>query len=139
LRRNDIYAKEFQCNRYGEFYTPSDPLPAGNPGDLIRSEPMRIVYEPSGLLGSWVATATRIMYLSTDSRGKPTAVTGTYFEPDRPWPGAGPRPLIAFAPGTQGQGDQCAPSRVFGQSIHFSSGLGSRGWAFAAAQWPGRP
>ncbi|GAS85991.1 putative secretory lipase family protein [Mycolicibacterium brisbanense] len=120
---DDIYAKEFQCNRYGEFYTPPDPLPAGNPGDLIRSEPMRIVYEPSGQLGSWVATATRIMYLSNDSRGKPTAVTGTYFEPDRPWPGAGPRPLIAFAPGTQGQGDQCAPSRVFGQSIHFSSGL----------------
>nr|WP_245839797.1 lipase family protein [Mycobacterium aquaticum] len=118
-----MYAKEFQCNRYGEFYTPPDPLPAGNPGDLIRSEPMRIVYEPSGQLGSWVATATRIMYLSNDSRGKPTAVTGTYFEPDRPWPGAGPRPLIAFAPGTQGQGDQCAPSRVFGQSIHFSSGL----------------
>ncbi|WP_396898091.1 lipase family protein [Mycolicibacterium sp.] len=118
-----MYAKEFQCNRYGEFYTPPDPLPAGDPGDLIRTEPMRLVYEPSGQLGSWVATGTRIMYRSTDSRGNPTAVTGTYFEPDRPWPGAGPRPLIAFAPGTQGQGDQCAPSRVFEQSIHFSSGL----------------
>ena len=33
---DDIYAKEFQCNRYGEFYTPPDPLPAGKPGDLIR-------------------------------------------------------------------------------------------------------
>lgn len=120
---DDIYAKEFQCNRYGEFYTPPDPLPAGDPGDLIRTEPMRLVYEPSGQLGSWVATGTRIMYRSTDSRGNPTAVTGTYFEPDRPWPGGGPRPLIAFAPGTQGQGDQCAPSRVFEQSIHFSSGL----------------
>ncbi|WP_229481011.1 lipase family protein [Mycolicibacterium mageritense] len=118
-----MYAKEFQCNRYGEFYTPPDPLPAGDPGDLIRTEPMRLVYEPSGQLGSWVATGTRIMYRSTDSRGNPTAVTGTYFEPDRPWPGGGPRPLIAFAPGTQGQGDQCAPSRVFEQSIHFSSGL----------------
>ncbi|WP_396895414.1 lipase family protein, partial [Mycolicibacterium sp.] len=119
----DIYAYEFQCNRYGEFYTPPDPLPAGAPGDVIRSEPMRLVYEPSGQLGGWVAQATRIMYRSTDSRGNPTAITGTYFEPDRPWPGKGPRPLIAVAPGTQGQGDQCAPSRLFGQSIHFSSGL----------------
>ncbi len=120
---DDIYQKEFQCNRYGEFYTPPDPLPPGSPGDVIRSEPLRLVYEPSGQLGSWVATATRIMYRSTDARGDPNAVTGTYFEPDNPWPGAGPRPLIAFAPGTQGQGDQCAPSRMFSQSIHFSSGL----------------
>ncbi len=120
---DDIYAREFQCNRYGEFYTPPDPLPAGAAGDLIRHEPMRLVYEPSGQLGGWVATATRLMYRSTDARGNPNAVTGTYFEPDNPWPGRGPRPLIALAPGTQGQGDQCAPSRVFGQSIHFSSGL----------------
>ena len=34
----DIYAHEFQCNRYGEFYTPPNPLPAGKPGDLIRHE-----------------------------------------------------------------------------------------------------
>lgn len=120
---DDICAKEFQCDRYGEFYTPPDPLPPGNPGEVIRSEPMRLVYEPSGQLGGWVATGTRMMYRSTDSRDNPSAVTGTYFEPDRPWPGKGSRPLIAFAPGTQGQGHQCAPSRVFSQSIHFSSGL----------------
>lgn len=119
----DIYAKEFECDRYGEFYTPPNPLPRIQPGDLIRTEPMRLVYEPSGQLGSWVATGTRLMYRSTNTHGKPIAVTGTYFEPDRPWPGNGPRPLISFAPGTVGQGDQCAPSRLFGQSIHFSSGL----------------
>ncbi|MGI9126390.1 MAG: lipase family protein [Mycobacterium sp.] len=119
----DIYAHEFQCNRYGGFYDQPDPIPAGNPGDVIRSEPMRLVYEPSGELGGWVATGTRIMYRSTDTHGQPDVVTGTYFEPDRPWPGKGPRPLIAYAPGTQGQGDQCAPSRVFSQGIHFSSGL----------------
>ncbi|ORA66377.1 triacylglycerol lipase [Mycolicibacterium insubricum] len=119
----DIYAHEFQCDRYGEFYTPPDPLPAGASGNLIRHEPMRLVYEPSGQLGSWVATGTRIMYQSTDATGHPDVVTGTYFEPDNPWPGNGPRPLLAVAPGTQGQGDQCAPSRLFSQSIHFSSGL----------------
>ena len=120
---DDIYRNEFQCYRYGEFYTPPDPLPAGQPGDLIRSEPSRLVLEPSGELGAYVATGTRIMYRSTDARGNPTAVTGTYFEPDNPWPGQGPRPLISFAVGTYGQGDQCAPSRLFNQGIHFSSGL----------------
>lgn len=123
----DIYAHEFACHRYADFYTPPDPLPGvvpGEvPGEVLRTQPMRLVYEPSGRLGGWVATARRIMYRSIDSRGKPNVVTGTYFEPDRPWVGGGPRPLVAFAPGTQGQGDQCAPSRVFEQGIHFSSGL----------------
>jgi hypothetical protein len=109
--------------QYDEFYTPPDPLPAGVPGDLIRTEPSRLVLEPSGQLGAFVATGTRIMYRSTNARGNPNAVTGTYFEPDNPWPGNGPRPLIAYAPGTQGQGDQCAPSRMFNQGIHWSSGL----------------
>lgn len=119
----DIYAKEYQCHRYGGFYDQPVPIPAGDPGDVIRSEPMRLVYEPSGQLGGWVATGTRIMYRSNDTHGQPNVVTGTYFEPHNPWPGAGSRPLIAYGPGTQGQGDQCAPSRLFGQGIHFSSGL----------------
>lgn len=105
---------------YAEFYTPPDPLPAGDPGDLIRTEPSRLVLEPSGQLGAIMATGTRIMYRSIDSRGAPMAVTGTYFEPFNPWPGAGPRPLIVYGPGTQGVGDQCAPSRQFNQGIHFA-------------------
>jgi triacylglycerol lipase len=119
----DIYAREFRCDRYGGFYDRPDPMPAGHPGDVVRSEPQRLVYEPSGQLGGWVARGTRMVYLSTDARGRPMAVTGTYFEPDNPWPGTGPRPLIAFAPGNQGQGDQCAPSRLLSQGIHFFSGL----------------
>ena len=107
-------------NEYVAFYTPPDPLPAGRPGDLIRTEPSRLVLEPSGQLGAVMADGTRIMYRSTDSRGNPTAVTGTYFEPFNDWPGAGARPLIVYGPGTQGQGDQCAPSRQFNQGIHWS-------------------
>ena len=106
-----------------EFYTPPDPLPPGRPGDLIRSEPSRLVLEPSGQLGAYLATGTRIMYRSTDGRGNPAAVTGTYFEPDNPWPGNGPRPLISFATGPYGLGQQCAPSRLFNQGIHFSQGF----------------
>lgn len=116
-RNHDPYFNE---DSYIEFYTPPDPLPAGQPGDLIRSEPSRLVLEPSGQLGAIMATGTRIMYRSNDARGSPMAVTGTYFEPFDDWPGRGPRPLIVYGPGTQGQGDQCAPSRQFNQGIHFS-------------------
>ena len=109
--------------QYAEFYTPPDPLPPGQPGDLIRTEPSRLVLEPSGQLGAIVVpTGTRIMYRTTDTRGNPIAVTGTYFERDNPWPGKGPRPLISYAPSTQGQGNQCAPSRMFNQGIHYSGG-----------------
>lgn len=33
-----------------------------------------------------------------------------YIEPSAAWKGDGPRPLVAVASGTLGQGDQCAPS-----------------------------
>lgn len=108
--------------QYADFYAAPDPLPPGQPGDLIRAEPSRLVLEPSGQLGAIMATGTRIMYRSTDTRGNPIAVTGTYFEPYNDWPGGGPRPLISYAPGTQGQGNQCAPSRMFNQGIHYSGG-----------------
>src|SRR6201990_1485230 len=62
------------------------------------------------------------MSRSTHTRGNPIAVTGTSFEPFNDWPGKEPRPLISYAPGTQGQGNQCAPSRMFNQGIHYSGG-----------------
>ena len=108
---------------YEAFYTPPDPLPMGAPGDLIRTEPSRLVLEPSGQLGAFVGTGTRIMYRSSDAGGNPVAVTGTYIEPDVPWPGSGPRPLLAYATGPYGMGEQCAPSRMFNQGIHFSQGF----------------
>ncbi len=116
---NDTYDPYFNEDEYQAFYTPPDPLPPGAPGDLIRTEPSRLVLEPSGQLGMIMADATRIMYRSTDVHGNPMAVTGTYFEPYNDWPGGGPRPLIVYGPGTQGQGDQCAPSRQFNQGIHW--------------------
>src|SRR6476620_5321842 len=42
--------------QYEEFYTPPDPLPPGQPGDLIRTEPSRLALEPSGQLGAYVGT-----------------------------------------------------------------------------------
>jgi triacylglycerol lipase len=116
---NDAHDPYFNEDEYQAFYTPPDPLPPAAPGDLIRTEPSRLVLEPSGQLGAIMATGTRIMYRSTDAHGNPNVVTGTYFEPYNDWPGQGPRPLIVYGPGTQGQGDQCAPSRQVNQGIHW--------------------
>lgn len=109
--------------QYRPFYTPPDPLPAGTHGDIIRTEPMRAVLDPAGH-GQYSGNATRIMYQSINGRGQPVAVTGTYFEPDRPWTGSGPRPLIAFAPWARGLGDQCATSRLLSEGgIHYGGYL----------------
>lgn len=117
---NTGYQPECQ---YRAFYTPPDPLPAGSPGDLIRTEPSRIALDPANH-GHYSGTGTRIMYQSRNVRGEPVAVSGTYIEPDRPWVGAGPRPLIAFAPWAKGLGDQCATSRLLSEgAFHYGGYL----------------
>ncbi|GGN43992.1 alpha/beta fold hydrolase [Streptomyces fuscichromogenes] len=91
------------------FYDPPAGLPSAN-GTLIRSEPLPLALSLPGLDGPLPGSATRLMYKSTDSNGQPVAVTGAYIEPSARWQGGGPRPLVALAPGTMGQGDQCAAS-----------------------------
>lgn len=85
-----------------DFYTPPSPLPAGQNGDVIKSQ-------ASTYNG---ATATRVMYLSRDAKDKPIAVTGTVLVPAKPWPGPGPRPIVAYSPFTSGMADHCAPSKT---------------------------
>lgn len=91
------------------FYDPPTTLPAAN-GAIVRSEPLPLALSLPGLNGPLPGTATRLMYKSTDSNGEPVAVTGAYIEPSAAWKGGGPRPVVAVAPGTMGQGDQCAAS-----------------------------
>ncbi|MFF5494150.1 alpha/beta fold hydrolase [Streptomyces aquilus] len=91
------------------FYNPPATLPAAN-GALVRSEPLPLALSLPGIDGPLPGRATRLMYKSTDSNGRPVAVTGAYIEPSAAWQGTGPRPLVALAPGTMGQGDQCAAS-----------------------------
>src|SRR5262245_49203599 len=86
------------------FYQPPNPLPAGRPGDVVRSQPSSI--------GSLSGTATRVMYLSTDKDGVAIPVTGTVVVPTEPWSGPGERPIVGYAPFTAGLGDQCAPSKT---------------------------
>jgi pimeloyl-ACP methyl ester carboxylesterase len=92
-----------------EFYNPPAELPDAD-GTLIRSEPLRLALWLPSLHGPLPGRATRLMYKSTDANGEPVAVTGAYIEPTARWTGSGPRPLVVVAPGTMGQGDQCAAS-----------------------------
>ncbi|MDZ4236067.1 MAG: lipase, partial [Dietzia sp.] len=111
------------------FYTPPADLPAV-PGTVIRSEPMTITPSVPDLVagGTLTADAQRIMYRSTGAAGGPVAVTGTYLQPRAPWSGPGPRPLAVVTPGTQGQGDQCAPSK----SMEVGLGVGTAPVSLAA-------
>lgn len=56
----------------------------------------------------------RILYRSTNTHGEPATVSGYTMTPLAPWPGPGPRPVVAYAPGTSGMADRCAGSAVLG-------------------------
>ncbi|MGN7132569.1 lipase family protein [Rhodococcoides corynebacterioides] len=106
------------------FYTPPNPLPAGNDGDLIRTGPSNLALSLPLPNGPIPGTATRVMYRSQDANDQPNAVTGTYIDPSAPWTGPGPRPLVVIAPGTHGQGDQCAPSHQLNNVLTYQPILG---------------
>lgn len=94
-----------------DFYTPPSSV-AGVPGTIIRSQPSPLLLQIPGIADRWPGKGTRIMYTSTYQNGKPAAVTGTVVEPSAAWRGKGPRPTVVLGPGTVGQGDQCAGSKM---------------------------
>ncbi|MEU4343343.1 lipase family protein [Nocardia sp. NPDC023852] len=105
-----------------DFYVPPAPLPQGA-GTIVRTEAARLALSIPGPTGSIPATSTRMMYVSSDTHDAPTAAVGTYLEPAQPWTGPGERPLIAYAVGTKGQGDQCAPSKLLSQFVQYQPPL----------------
>lgn len=85
-----------------EFYVPPDPLPAGDPGDLIR---VMAVSEADG-------TATfKIMYHSRDAQDRDRAVTGLVTYPTTRAPRRG-WPVVSTAPGTVGIAAHCGISHL---------------------------
>jgi hypothetical protein len=83
------------------FYDPpSDP--SRQPGELLRSEPLKDVILPAGMRG-W-----RILYATTVNDSTPATAVATVFAPTDP--PAGPRPVIAWEHGTTGLLQKCMPS-----------------------------
>jgi hypothetical protein len=115
------------------FYTPPNPLPPGRPGDIIWYRSV-----PSPTLAS---TAWQVLYLSTTAQGQPTAVSGEVIVPAVPYTGTGQRPVVAYAPGTQGWGPQCAPSKEMSAGDFDEQfavdGLLAKGWAVVVTDYPG--
>lgn len=121
------------------FYEPPQELPAAN-GDLVRSEPSEYHLDPLKAIPA-DAEVERIMYRSTDGNGEPTAITGTVITPSSAWTGEGQRPVIGYAPGTQGLGDHCAPSRQLANGTEyegvFVQAMLAKGYAVAMTDYEG--
>lgn len=83
------------------FYDQPNPLPAGPPGTIVRSE--AVADPPAG------AKAFRILYLSRSHTGRPAALSALLFVATRPAPPDG-RNVVALAHGTVGVARPCAVS-----------------------------
>jgi len=86
-----------------KFYETPTPLPAGKPGELIRSEPSEDYYLSADF------SAFRILYHSRSASGEDVAASGVVLVPEGT-PPAGGWPVIAWAHGFSGAARQCAPS-----------------------------
>jgi alpha-beta hydrolase superfamily lysophospholipase len=121
-----------------DFYTPPATVD-GAPGTVVRSEPSTFYLDPLKALKA-PADVTRVMYVSANADG-PTVVTGTVLKPRTRWVGAGERPVVAYAVGTQGMADRCAPSRQLAAGTEyegaFVKGLLARGYSVALTDYEG--
>jgi fermentation-respiration switch protein FrsA (DUF1100 family) len=117
-----------------DFYTVPDPLPGGEPGEVIKTE----VQAVDGLHG----TMQRVMYHSRSIAGADIAVTGLIAVPEGPPPSGG-FPVLTWAHGTTGIADECAPSLSPGSFTGLANALLDRGYVVVATDYealgtPGR-
>jgi fermentation-respiration switch protein FrsA (DUF1100 family) len=110
------------------FYAVPDPLPAGAPGDVIRTEPQAV----DGLHG----TMQRVMYHSRSITGADIAVTGLVAVPSTA-PPAGGYPIVTWAHGTTGIADECAPSLQPGSFTGLANALLDKGYVVVGTDYEG--
>jgi hypothetical protein len=115
-----------------KFYDTPDPLPAGRPGELIRSQPFDEYELPLSV------SAVRILYHSRSASGEDVAVSGVVLYPYGKRPPAGGWPVIAWAHAATGIARQCAPSlmRNVGQGPFLSMYV-NLGYAVVATDYAG--
>ncbi|MGW0393523.1 lipase family protein [Streptomyces sp. NPDC003042] len=109
---------------------------AARPGDIVSSAPS--AFHP--LPGQPTHTkAWKVHYRSTTADGAPNVVSGTVIVPQDGR--TGPRPLIAYAVGTVGMGDSCAPSANLPHGTSMEANLIQqltlRGWAVVVTDYEG--
>ncbi|MGC4105799.1 MAG: alpha/beta fold hydrolase [Thermomicrobiales bacterium] len=112
------------------FYELPSPVPAGQPGDILRSEPM--LGAPDG------ANAWRILYHSRDVHGKDIVVSGIVVAPAGTVPEGG-RTIVSWGHPTTGSAARCAPSLGI-DPFDLIEGLGDflkAGYVVAATDYAG--
>jgi acetyl esterase/lipase len=114
----------------GDLYQPPKPLPRRPPGTLIWAEQVPLPLKPP-------ATVWRILYHSRNLAGKDVAVSGFAIVPTSAAPNGG-RPVFAWAHGSAGQADRCAPSHDVTSNLPPYGGLlVARGAALVATDYEG--
>ena len=121
------------------------PAPAGLPP--FYAVPAGVADKAPGTLLKWTTLSAptvhgsvrRVMYASTDARGRSVAVTGLVFVPVAPPPPGG-YPVVSWAHGTNGMTDQCAPSLHPANALPtltILNGMLSLGWEVVATDYQG--
>ncbi|HMC42186.1 MAG TPA: hypothetical protein VKI20_04180, partial [Acidimicrobiales bacterium] len=111
------------------FYQPPSPLAPAKPGTVIWATPIG---------GSGDSVAFKVLYHSRSARDRDIAVSGLVFAP-KGSPPPGGRPLLAYAHGTTGLDDRCAPSRSngAGEAAEVAARLVPRGFVVTATDYEG--
>ena len=124
------WSREARQRALDTFYTPPASIPR-EPGTVIRTEPLGVDV-PGG-------SASRMLYVSERPDGTPAVSGAMVFVPTSPAPPEG-RPVVAWAHGTVGMGDACAPSRSknpLGDTDNWLNQMLALGWVVVATDYVG--
>ncbi len=111
------------------FYNTAGLSLSGPIGQVVRHEPLGVSVDNG--------TAERILYRTQRADGTVTFASGMVFIPNGQ--ASKPRPVVAWAHGTVGMGDQCAPSRIANPTgnIAWVSQMLAKGWVVTATDYAG--
>ena len=119
-----------QQSKLQPFYNTSGLTRNGSLGEIVRQEPLNVKL----INGS----AVRVLYRTQKSDNSYTFSSGMIFIPNNSNAGL-PRPIVAWAHGTLGFGDQCAPSRLSNplSSVTWVDNMLAKGWVVTATDYAG--
>jgi hypothetical protein len=127
---NNLQTRRFQSS-LNNFYNTSDIPLQGPLGELIRSEPVATDLQNG--------SANRIIYRTQKKDGAITFSSGMIYIPSKA--AVSPRPIMAWAHGTIGMGDSCAPSRQkvpnVNNGITWVDSMLEKGWVVTATDYAG--
>jgi dipeptidyl aminopeptidase/acylaminoacyl peptidase len=111
------------------FYRPDTVLASGKPGEVLSKEPIQLAPDLHG-------TGWKVRYVSTTPAGDLVPVSGVLIQPKVAAPPGG-YPVVVWAHGTTGVGDECAPSHYAPFDISGAAPLLDAGDVIAAPDYEG--